>query len=402
MWIDTVKSCEIALLMEQRKIIFLGDSFQNFLVIHIFFNFKFTILHHYFLFQMVLRLTLEKVREVFKSKGCELLSETYKNNASALQYRCRCGTVCTTPSLSNFKKSESCKDCGLENYKKTCIQRYGVPHSSQSEKVKVKFKKTMIDRYGVIHPSLSKELINRRKETYLQNFGVEHHAKSEETKEKIRNTNKRKRGVGNVFQDPSVREKAKQTLIKNYGVEHPTQHEEIKAKVVQTMVERYGITHPFQSEEFKQKYIQTSMNKFGVSNPMQNQDILQKQLSASYRTKSFILPSGKVMHYQGYENFLLQDFLAKGISEFDIIDGYTKKPSIRYNFENKDRVYFPDMYLVQSNTIYEVKSDFTYKVCKEKTYAKIQACIKSGYNVELIVYNKRGNIITKENYECLQ
>lgn len=55
--------------------------------------------------------TLEEVQNVFKNKGCFLISNKYENNSSKLRYRCRCGNTSET-SLRHFKEGRRCRGCG--------------------------------------------------------------------------------------------------------------------------------------------------------------------------------------------------------------------------------------------------------------------------------------------------
>jgi hypothetical protein len=34
--------------------------------------------------------TLDQVNEIFKNNNCELISETYKNNTTVLEFKCKC------------------------------------------------------------------------------------------------------------------------------------------------------------------------------------------------------------------------------------------------------------------------------------------------------------------------
>lgn len=57
--------------------------------------------------------TLEIVRAVFRSHGCELIEEEYSGINAAMRYRCDCGNNSFT-SLGNFLKGVRCKECGIK------------------------------------------------------------------------------------------------------------------------------------------------------------------------------------------------------------------------------------------------------------------------------------------------
>ena len=52
--------------------------------------------------------------------------------------------------------------------------------------------------------------------------------------------------------------------------------------------------------------------------------------------------------------------------------------------------FYCDIYIPKINTIYEVKSTWTYKKDIEKINLTKQACIDAGYLFELYVYNSKG------------
>lgn len=63
------------------------------------------------------RFSIEDVRKMFAERGAVLLSETYTNAATPLQYICpKCGEVAWM-SLSNFKRGYGCRNCKAERFK---------------------------------------------------------------------------------------------------------------------------------------------------------------------------------------------------------------------------------------------------------------------------------------------
>lgn len=63
-----------------------------------------------------------------------------------------------------------------------------------------------------------------------------------------------------------------------------------------------------------------------------------------------------------------------------------KIPKIKYLDGNIERTYYPDFYIPETNTIYEVKSKYTLNKNKKINEIKFQAVVDSGYNFELKVY----------------
>jgi hypothetical protein len=72
--------------------------------------------------------------------------------------------------------------------------------------------------------------------------------------------------------------------------------------------------------------------------------------------------------------------------EKDVIVSKKDLPKIHYNFKKKDKKYYPDSYIVSTNTIVEVKSTYTIK--SEKLIPKLEACEKLGYNTQVYLYDK--------------
>ena len=63
----------------------------------------------------------------------------------------------------------------------------------------------------------------------------------------------------------------------------------------------------------------------------------------------YTLPSGKIIHYQGYGNFGIIDLLNSGIDEKDIINDKIYVPEIWYHYEGKRRRYYVDIFTPSKN-----------------------------------------------------
>ena len=109
-----------------------------------------------------------------------------------------------------------------------------------------------------------------------------------------------------------------------------------------------------------------------------------------YQRKSYILPNGETIKVQGYEPWTLDKLIKKEHTPIENIKIKTlDKPKIKYNFNGKYMWYYPDCYLSNSNTIVETKSNYTWSADLERNRAKLNAAKKEGYNVRLIVWNKK-------------
>jgi hypothetical protein len=110
-----------------------------------------------------------------------------------------CGKETKFTGFKRGYKNSCSKHCISEIRKQTCLKKYGVEHSWQSEILKEKSKETKIQKYG------DENFVNveKVKKTKLERYGNENY------------TN---------------REKAKETCLEKYGVENPSQNNEIKNK----------------------------------------------------------------------------------------------------------------------------------------------------------------------------
>lgn len=265
------------------------------------------------------------------------------------------------------------KNKRLEQYKQTCLQKYGVENVFQNTYCKDKIKKTLISKYGVENPM------------YIEKF-----------KTKIKQTNLDRYGVENTFQSEKLKEKIRQTCFEKYGVQHALQKQEFKNKLKRTNLEKYGVENVFQNNEIKQKLRQTCFEKYGVEYPNQNIDIMEKSSKNSYKLKEYTMPSGTVLQYQGFEHFAIDELLQADIEEEDIITGCNNMPEIWYEDTNgKKRKHYVDIFIPSQNKCIEVKSTWTAKKKADCIFLKQAAAKELGYNYEIWVYNGKG-----EKVEC--
>jgi hypothetical protein len=234
-----------------------------------------------------------------------------------------------------------------------------------------KRKNTLINKYGVGHNFNMIDFIEKRKQTWIEKYGVEHASKSDIVKEKIIKTNNERFGFNSPTQNKEIKNKSKQTCIKNHGVEWSLQNENIRQKAIATFNKKYGCDHP-----------------------MQNHEVFNKCVSACYARKEIEL-NGIIHNVQGYEGVAINHLVSKGIKESSFI---TSIPEIaKYtgklwwiDINNKQRRYYPDFYVTETNTIYEIKSEYTYNVgIKDGSLYKK---IKTAANIKLLVFDKKGNL----------
>lgn len=107
---------------------------------------------------------------------------------------------------SKIDTSKTCsKECSKLLQERTILERYGVKHPLQNEKILAKSQHTLRTHYGVDTPAESPILRQRRVENCMKKYGVEHPMKLQSTKDKIRNTVQLKYGVDWSCQTPQCR-----------------------------------------------------------------------------------------------------------------------------------------------------------------------------------------------------
>jgi len=336
--------------------------------------------------------------------------------------------------------SKKCSSSSKQTQSKsieTCQNRYGVEHYSQTEESTIRSKETCQNRYGVDSVSKLESVKEKRRATNQKKYGVDYYVETEEFKEKIEESKQRENiriqeiyGVDYYVETEEFKEKSIETCQNRYGVEHYSQTDEFKEKARNRSQEIHGTDSYFETDEFKEKarktklekyndenytnsekkkktklekyndenynnrekFIQTCQERYDVDNPTQNAKILEKAQKYSRTNKKYTCPSGKTIIIQGYEYFAL-DILFEKYEEIDILTDKCDVPKINYIFNDKNKVYFPDIYIPSKNLIIEVKSGYTFEKELDKNLAKQEACISEGYNFKFLIFDGKGNLI---------
>lgn len=159
-------------------------------------------------------------------------------------------------------------------------------------------------------------------------------------------------------------------------------------KRINTFINIYGTTHASNTPEFIEKTRNTNMERYGTIHPAQSPYVNCN----TYKSKVYTTKNGNVYSIQGYENIALDELMEK-YPEENIIIGKSNVPKINYTFDNKSKVYYPDIYIPTENKIIEVKSTWTYKVQVNRNITKANACKEQGYNYEFWIYDIKKNKI---------
>jgi hypothetical protein len=320
----------------------------------------------------------------FCSENNILLTDDYQNvlvnRDTVIEGFCitqNCDNKFSRPLRELLKHNGCCANCSKENGKNkiinTCVTKYGVDNPMKNEEFSNKQKQTMIIKYGVENPSQLDEIKEQKKQKSLEKYGVEYVLQSKIIRTAIENTN----------------------LIK-YGAKNPQQNIEIHNKTCLTNLNRYGKKCYFATQESKEKIKQTNLIKYGVEHHSQNAAVAETMLKHAYNKKSYTLPSGDIIDYQGYENFALDNLLNnENLEEEDIITNRKDVPEIWYNDKNdKRRRHYVDFYIPTQNRCIEVKSTWTNQE-KNNVIEKQAAAKEAGYIYDVWVYDRTGKMVNK-------
>jgi hypothetical protein len=139
------------------------------------------------------------------------------------------------------------------------------------------------------------------------------------------------------------------------------------------------------------------MDRYGVEHPAQNAEVSEKMSKNAYKAYDYIFPSGRVEKIQGYEKYMLDELLQQeNIPEDDIVVKRCQVPEIWYNDENNtEHRYFVDCLIKSQKRCIEAKSTWTAEKKKDCIFLKQAAAKELGYNYEIWIYDRKGNIINK-------
>lgn len=227
-----------------------------------------------------------------------------------------------------------------------------------------------------------KQISEVRRKNFRKKHGVENPGQLVIVKEKKIETSLKNWGTEYPMQTEEFKARIKKTCLEKYGFEFAAQSEEIKRQKVETCLKNYGVEYGIQSEQGKKKYNETSLKNWGTPYPQQSNKY--QEMYNVYARKEYTMPSGHVRKVQGNEPQAL-DILLKTYNEPQILTDFWDMPFIWYDFNNKRKRYFPDVYIPDDNLIIEVKSKYTYEVALKQNMLKRQATIDAGYKFEFMV-----------------
>jgi len=308
----------------------------------------------------------------------------YGNNKKF--YR-KCGINCKYGDIIEIKSSELNPD---SNEIVSCICE-----ECQKE-VKVPFKQYMRCKRGFV--CSSKCRIKRTKKFLKEKYNVNNISQLNISKIKKIEKCRKKYGVDNISQSDIIKNKKMNTSIKHFGVDNVSKSLIIKNKKIATSRKHYGVDYPFQSKEVHDECIKTIQKKYGITftNVSQVSEVMDKKLLTGICAKKYVLPSGRIVKIQGYENYGIEYLLSESINENDIIIGNKEIEKEIGTFwfydikKNKNRRYFPDIYVKSKHKIFEIKSTYTINLNMDLINIKRQSVIDRGFEFEFLIFNDKG------------
>lgn len=197
----------------------------------------------------------------------------------------------------------------------------------------------------------------------------------------------KKYGVSNISKTKEWHDKVKATNLSRRGVEWNTQD----INFIKTMIDSNNSNMQTIVEKRKKSHFETCMKKYGVPSPMQTIKGMNTARNASFKLKSYRLPSGKLVMVQGYEPAALNILLCT-YTENDLLIVNTEIENrigpILYEHDGKIKRYYPDIYIISENKIIEVKSKYTYLKDLEINNLKMKACIDRGFSFEFMIIER--------------
>jgi len=245
-----------------------------------------------------------------------------------------------SPYAAQKAKETKLKKYGNENYnnrdqyKKTCIERYGKDSHLKNEEVQEKRKQTFLEKYGVEHNWSSKECREKAKQTCFEKYGDENY----HNKEQVKKTMLEKYGAKTTMESSILRDKIKKTNFEKYGNEWQIASISTKEKIKKINIEKFGGETPFHSEEIQKKVQEYRKNTPGFYRNM--------AISTS-KTRSKLKDVDNVFMDSSWEQSFIQSH-----------PGCKRGPEINYEYNGKTHKWCIDFEWEEK--FYEIKNSFYF------------------------------------------
>lgn len=311
---------------------------------------------------------------------------TKKNLSHLLEDKAELVYIC----MKDIYSKPSCycgKPCKFINNSTGFREYCSVKCRANDPKWQVEVKETNLEKYGCTNVSQIPEIVKKKKDSYLNRTGYtwsnapEQRQKASEMMKNFHTEN------------PSYIAKARKTnSIDKYGSVEAG-NAIISQKTKQTIIERYGSLEELYVERAK-KSKNTCLEKYGVENVSQVPEIFEKASKGGYKAKK------KGIHsIRGFEDRALEYLEEKfGVDETAFITSQKVFPiKVWYQLDSKTKRYFPDIYCKHNDTVYEVKSWYTWFLDHEKNHAKLKACSLKVKTI-LLMIKKDGSVQEFEDF----
>jgi hypothetical protein len=157
----------------------------------------------------------------------------------------------------------------------------------------------------------------------------------------------------------------------------------------ETFRKNYGVDNPMKDPNICEQSRTTTIEKYGHLNP-DNENQFCRRAKNAFKYKTHTL-NGKVFNgVQGYEPQAIEYLVNTLGYDVDDIESSKKIPKIRYIFNNKPSIYFPDLYIERDNLLIEVKCQYTYDKAISRNILKQQASKYAGYDHITIMFDPKG------------
>lgn len=189
----------------------------------------------------------------------------------------------------------------------------------------------------------------------------------------------------------------KNKMIELYGEDNPSKLEHIKIKrsnrltddeyqqkMIAGVISKYNVDNVSKLDFIKERKKKTCIKNYGVENPTQNEEIFIK---AQKSGKKLIYHNNTGLYYRGtYEKDFLDYCSNNNIK-------VSKGKTIRFTYNNKNKVYYSDFFIESINLIIEIKSSYYYSKYLDLNKIKQLESEKQGYNYIIIIDKKYENFI---------
>lgn len=245
------------------------------------------------------------------------------------------------------RKCANSSESHHEQYRKTCLKKYGVDNASKAECIKHKKSKTCMSHFGVDNPSKDKKIQEQKKETTRKLYGCDYHSQSRHHKDSVHKTWKNK----TEEEHKEIIRKREESCIKNFGCKNPLQSEKVKEKIKHTCNVKYGVDNVYQADFVKKKIKETTYKCYGDT-VYTRTEFYAKQCRQTFDElkRSFI---NHGLHIGFGISRIELEFYEYLISKFE-------KDDIIYNYISELYPFHCDFYIKSLNLYIELNSFWTH------------------------------------------